>query len=482
MALPGRRGDQVRQGLLRRRRRGRDDPQDDRRGRQGRPGAGHQAGRPAAQHAHPRRPLARLPRPHRPGHPGRAGPAVRPARHPGAQARARGRACCAASSPSAYAADRRLRHAPAGLGRRTSTSVVAQAQAALRREQDRRRRSRPGPGTSTRSGRTPSPAATPSRTTCPGSWSSSTAPETDCYAALGAIHGTWRPVPGRFKDFIASPKNNLYRSLHTTVIGPDDRTVEVLIRTEAMHRDAEYGIARRLPLSAQPGAGGRAAAHRRRAAATGCAACSTGSRRAADPAQFLESLRCDLAEAQIQVFADGRPVLLPAEATPVDLAYELGSRHRRPLRRGHRQRPARPAVLAAGRRRRGRDHHRGRRHDEFDADGSAAGPAPGVAGLRQDAARPAADQPLVRPSDQRAAAHASPTRCGSAGPAIGLALRQHDRGLASDLPLRAARRASSATPTWRRCWSRSPTTTVAADTVVDQLIAMVDQSPRAEAG
>ena len=146
-------------------------------------------------------------------------------------------------------------------------------------------------------------------------------PETDCYAALGAIHGRWRPVAGRFKDFIASPKNNLYRSLHTTVTGPDGRLVEVLIRTEAMHRSAEYGVATgyRYPKTTDS------------AEAPGSDQLTWLRRvlewepETTDAGQFLASLRCDLAEGQIQVFAEGRTVELPAGSTPVDLAYELSS-------------------------------------------------------------------------------------------------------------------------------------------------------------
>ena len=143
-------------------------------------------------------------------------------------------------------------------------------------------------------------------------------PDTDCYAALGAMHGAWRPVPGRFKDFIASPKDNLYRSLHTTVVGPQDRTVEVLIRTEAMHRTAEYGIV---------------ASYRfRRADGTPDPTVQLPWLRrllewepeASDPAQFMEALHSDLADAHIHVFTpSGRRVQLPTDATPIDLAYEL---------------------------------------------------------------------------------------------------------------------------------------------------------------
>jgi GTP diphosphokinase / guanosine-3',5'-bis(diphosphate) 3'-diphosphatase len=162
--------------------------------------------------------------------------------------------------------------------------------------------------------------------------------ENDCYTALGAVHNTWRPLAGRFKDFIASPKNNLYRSLHTTVIGPDSRSVEVLIRTDAMHRNAEYGIAAAFRF-ARKGPGAHSARGRSRPGGGGL---NGGEHlewlrrlvewqaEAVHPVRFLESLRCDLAEGQLHVFVGGSRLLLPAMSTPVDVAYaidpEMGDR------------------------------------------------------------------------------------------------------------------------------------------------------------
>ncbi|MFG2100572.1 RelA/SpoT family protein [Micromonospora echinaurantiaca] len=251
-------------------------------------------------------------------------------------------------------------------------------------------------------------------------------PATDCYAALGAIHGVWRPVPGRFKDFIASPKNNLYRSLHTSVCGPENRTVEVLIRTEEMHRKAEYGIAADFRF---PRSGGNAAAARaeqldwlRRVL--------DWEQDAADPAQFLQSLRCDLAETQIQVVAEGRQVVLPAGATPVDLAYELGTErgdHCLAARINGRLAPL-SSQLAEG--------DVVEIFTETDAEGGDAAPR----GPRREwlgfVKSPHAQMQINR----WFAEHTEPgitisdkVRLGRA--TIGLALRQHNRGLASDLPL-----------------------------------------------
>ncbi|KXK60244.1 GTP pyrophosphokinase [Micromonospora rosaria] len=253
-------------------------------------------------------------------------------------------------------------------------------------------------------------------------------PATDCYAALGAIHGMWRPVPGRFKDFIASPKNNLYRSLHTSVCGPGNRTVEVLIRTVEMHRSAEYGIAADFRF---PRAKGKAAA--RAEQLDWLRRVLDWEQDAPDPAQFLESLRCDLAEAQIQVFADGRQVLLPAGATPVDLAYELGSD-----RGDH--------CLAA--RINGRLAPLSSELDEgdvveiftendaesgFEADAAPRGPRREWLGFVKS---PHAQMQINRwfaEHTEPGISIADKVRLGRA--AIGLTLRQHNRGLASDLPL-----------------------------------------------
>jgi GTP diphosphokinase / guanosine-3',5'-bis(diphosphate) 3'-diphosphatase len=150
----------------------------------------------------------------------------------------------------------------------------------------------------------------------------------DCYIALGAVHGRWHPVPGRFKDFIAAPKLNGYQSLHTTVIGPGEEPVEVHIRTEAMDRTAEYGVV----------AQAREARSRRAAAQAEAAGNATGNaddmvwlhrlldwqRAVSDPGEFLESLRSDLSDHEVLVFTPkGDALTLPAGATPVDMAYAL---------------------------------------------------------------------------------------------------------------------------------------------------------------
>ena len=143
-------------------------------------------------------------------------------------------------------------------------------------------------------------------------------PPTDCYAALGTIHGLWRPVPGRFKDFIASPKFNYYQSLHTTVMGPEQRPVEVMIRTEEMNDTAEYGIVVRLRNGTEPVGNDRL---------DWLSSLLTWEQDAAASAEFLDALRCDLSEDQVQVFTTaGDRMILPSGATPVDLAYSQSSR------------------------------------------------------------------------------------------------------------------------------------------------------------
>ncbi|GAA2735815.1 GTP pyrophosphokinase [Actinocorallia aurantiaca] len=140
----------------------------------------------------------------------------------------------------------------------------------------------------------------------------------DCYAALGSIHARWNPVPGRFKDYIAMPKFNMYQSLHTTVIGPEGKPVELQIRTWGMHRRAEYGVAAHWKYKEETVAGRKAADMQ------WLRQLLDWQKETADPAEFLESLRFDLSVSEVFVFTpQGDVMALPQGATPIDFAYAI---------------------------------------------------------------------------------------------------------------------------------------------------------------
>lgn len=147
----------------------------------------------------------------------------------------------------------------------------------------------------------------------------------DCYAVLGSIHARWTPLPGRFKDYIATPKFNLYQSLHTTVIGPKGRPVEIQIRTHDMHQRAEYGVAAHWKYKERMAAGrADAASSRDEADMAWLAHISDWQAETADPGEFLDSLRFEIGAKEVYVFTPkGRVIGLPAGATPVDFAYAV---------------------------------------------------------------------------------------------------------------------------------------------------------------
>ena len=152
----------------------------------------------------------------------------------------------------------------------------------------------------------------------------------DCYAVLGAIHARWTPLPGRFKDYIATPKFNLYQSLHTTVIGPGGRTVEIQIRTNEMHQQAEYGVAAHWKYKERVN-GGKSEGKAADTDMAWLAHISDWQGETADPGEFLDSLRYEIGAKEVYVFTPkGRVIGLPAGATPVDFAYavhtEIGHR------------------------------------------------------------------------------------------------------------------------------------------------------------
>jgi GTP diphosphokinase / guanosine-3',5'-bis(diphosphate) 3'-diphosphatase len=146
----------------------------------------------------------------------------------------------------------------------------------------------------------------------------------DCYAALGTIHARWNPIPGRFKDYIAMPKFNMYQSLHTTVIGPEGKPVELQIRTWGMHRRAEYGVAAHWKYKEESLVPGGRNGGSSTTDMVWLRQLVDWQRETADPAEFLESLRFDLGAAEVYVFTPkGQVIALPQGATPVDFAYAI---------------------------------------------------------------------------------------------------------------------------------------------------------------
>ncbi|MET0741631.1 MAG: bifunctional (p)ppGpp synthetase/guanosine-3',5'-bis(diphosphate) 3'-pyrophosphohydrolase [Candidatus Nanopelagicales bacterium] len=144
----------------------------------------------------------------------------------------------------------------------------------------------------------------------------------DCYAALGIVHTRWNPIPGRFKDYIAMPKFNLYQSLHTTVIGPGGKPVELQIRSNDMHRRAEYGIAAHWKY--KEGSSGKGHGKSSVEEMQWLRQLLDWQRETSDPGEFLDSLRFDLGNAQVFAFTPkGDVIALPAKATPVDFAFAV---------------------------------------------------------------------------------------------------------------------------------------------------------------
>jgi GTP pyrophosphokinase len=142
----------------------------------------------------------------------------------------------------------------------------------------------------------------------------------DCYAILGSIHSRWNPVPGRFKDYIAMPKFNLYQSLHTTVIGPAGRAVEIQIRTTDMHNRAEFGVAAHWKYKEQSGTSQTTTEDDM----LWLKHLSDWQAETQDPGEFLDALRFEIGAKEVYVFTPkGKVIGLPSGATPVDFAYTV---------------------------------------------------------------------------------------------------------------------------------------------------------------
>ena len=258
----------------------------------------------------------------------------------------------------------------------------------------------------------------------------------DCYAALGTIHARWNPVPGRFKDYIAMPKFNMYQSLHTTVIGPEGKPVELQIRTFDMHRRAEYGIAAHWKYKEDPGR-----PPRRRQPAAGQTTVNDMAwlrqlldwqKETEDPGEFLESLRFDLvAERGLRLHAQGRRHRAAGRRDAGRLRLRRAHRGRPPHHRRPGQRPAGAAGDHPGQRRPGRGLHlqgrrrRARSRDWLTLRQEPAGPQQDPAWFSKERREEAIEQgkdaiaramrkqnlPIQRLADRRLPDRRSRTRC-----------------------------------------------------------------------
>ncbi len=203
----------------------------------------------------------------------------------------------------------------------------------------------------------------------------------DTYAALGAVHSLWKPIPGRFKDYVAMPKSNMYQSLHTTVVGPGGKPLEIQIRTREMHRTAKFGIAAHWRYKE----GSKSASDAAEAAWLG--QMMDWLKDMADPREFMDSLKIDLYGGQVFVFTPkGDVVNLPAGATPVDFAYAIHTDV------GHRTIGAKIGGKLVP-----LDYElqTGDAVEVLTSRAQGEGPSPGLAPVREDPSRPLQDPAVV---------------------------------------------------------------------------------------